>query len=135
MRTSVTSTLPTLGAALLAIILMGASTGPMPVAGPLPHLGLARSAPADSATVEALSEIRLWFTEAPQEGTVSVRLLDAGEELRPTETPVADPEDGTAFSVALPDGLARGAYVVSWRAMGADGHVVRGQLVFSVTGD
>ncbi|MDP2958245.1 MAG: copper resistance protein CopC [Longimicrobiales bacterium] len=96
------------------------------------HFGLARSAPADKATVHDLSEIRLWFTEAPSEGTVSVRLLGASGAPVPTADPVRDPADGKVFSVQVSQPPAPGQYTVAWRGMGTDGHVVRGEFTFTV---
>lgn len=96
------------------------------------HFGLAKSAPADKSTVHALSEVRLWFTEAPQEGTVSIRLVGPDGALVPTADPARNPEDAKAFSVRLSGPAVAGAYTVSWRGMGIDGHVVRGELAFTV---
>ena len=96
------------------------------------HFGLARSAPADKATVHAVSEVRLWFTEAPAEGTVSIRLVGPGGEAVSTDDPVRDPEDGKVFSIQLRQEPAPGTYSVAWRGMGADGHVVRGTFAFTV---
>lgn len=96
------------------------------------HFGLAKSAPADKSTVHALTEVRLWFTEAPQEGTVSIRIVGPDEAPVPTTDPVRDPEDAKAFAVGLSGAAAAGAYTVSWRGMGSDGHVVRGELGFTV---
>ena len=36
------------------------------------------------------------------------------------------------FTVAIRDELAPGAYVATWRAVGADTHVVSGEIKFSV---
>lgn len=96
------------------------------------HFGLAKSAPADKSTVHALTEVRLWFTEAPQEGTVSIRIAGPDGARVPTADPVRDPEDAKAFGVELDGPAAAGAYTVSWRGMGSDGHVVRGELGFTV---
>ena len=96
------------------------------------HFGLARSAPADKATVHALPEIRLWFTEAPMEGMISVRLLDAGGKPVPTADPVTDPSDGKIVSVRPMETPPAGAYTVSWRGMGADSHTVRGEFTFTL---
>jgi hypothetical protein len=96
------------------------------------HFGLARSAPADKATVHTLSEVRLWFTEAPSDGTVSIRVLGPADEPLHTADPVRDPEDSKSFSVQLHQAPAPGAYRVAWRGMGADGHVVKGEISFTV---
>jgi methionine-rich copper-binding protein CopC len=126
-------TLPRFGAALLALLLLGA-TGPRLTASPLFHFALVKSAPADKATVHAVPAVTLWFSEPPSEGTVSIRLTDAAGEAVATADPAQDPEDDKVFGVALPNALAPGGYTVSWRGMGGDGHVVRGEFAFTVAG-
>ncbi|GMV06885.1 MAG: hypothetical protein AMXMBFR53_31600 [Gemmatimonadota bacterium] len=96
------------------------------------HFGLARSVPAADATVHQVPEVRLWFSEAPADGSVSVRLLDAAGDLVDTSDPTRDAEDATVFVVRPRTPPGPGAYKVSWRGMGADGHVVRGDFAFSV---
>lgn len=98
------------------------------------HFGLARSAPAADATVHQVAEVRLWFSEAPAEGSVSVRLLDASGALVATSEPARDGEDATSFAVRPPTPPAPGNYKVVWRGMGADGHVVRGEFGFTLAG-
>lgn len=41
---------------------------------------------------------------------------------------------GERHVIPLPS-LASGAYSLDWRAMGEDGHVVKGDLTFKITGD
>ncbi len=96
------------------------------------HFGLDRSLPEADATVHAVESVELWFTQVPQEGTTSIRLVDAAGDLVSTGDVVQDPEDGTHFSVT-PDGpVAAGAYTVAWRGMGQDGHVIRDDFAFTV---
>jgi methionine-rich copper-binding protein CopC len=110
---------------------------PLPAAeGPsLVHFQLSRSAPEADASGPAPSEVRLWFSQEPQDGTTSIRLLDPSGEPVHTGGVVEDPEDGKIHSIALHGSLAPGAYTVAWRAIGQDGHVVRGDFAFSVTAD
>ena len=96
------------------------------------HFALSKSVPADSSAVPAPSEIKLWFTEAPEDGTLSIRLLTATGDAVHTGEVAQDRQDPTVFSVALHDPLAPGSYTVAWRAMGADGHVVRDTFSFAV---
>lgn len=126
----------------LSVMLVGAllfltigSARPQPSeawAGPAVHFGLARSVPAEKSTVHALPEVRLWFTEAPAEGSVSIRLMGPGDAQVATSDPVRDPEDGKAYTLRLKAAAAPGAYRVAWRGMGSDGHVVRGEFGFNV---
>lgn len=97
------------------------------------HFGLRTSAPeADAVVEEAPTEVRLWFTEVPQENSVAVRLLDAASDPIETGDLVQDEEDARAFAVPVASTLEAGAYTVVWRGVGADGHVVRGDFSFTV---
>ena len=96
------------------------------------HFGLSRSQPEAGSSVAAPSEVKLWFTEEPQEGSMSIRLLEAGDAGVHVMDPVQDSEDPRAFSVALHGTVPAGTYTVSWRGMGADGHVVRDTFQFTV---
>lgn len=96
------------------------------------HFDLSKSTPAAGASIEAPSEIRLWFTEEPQEGTTSIRLVEAAEAGVHVMEVTQDPEDPTSFFVALHGTLATGTYTVSWRGMGSDGHVMRDTFSFTV---
>lgn len=95
------------------------------------HLQLSKSVPAKDASVAPPGELRLWFTEEPQENSLSVRLM-SGDELVETGAAVQDPDDGKIFSVAIEHELGAGAYTIAWRGMGRDSHVVRGEIPFSV---
>lgn len=124
----------TLPQALLLLATVGLLAAPgLGVSATRPlHFGLARSVPADKATVHQVPEIKLWFTEAPADGSVSIRLLDAGGEPVATTAPTRDAEDPKAFALRPSTAPAPGSYTVSWRGMGADGHVVRGGFGFTV---
>lgn len=95
------------------------------------HFALSRSEPAAEATVSPPEELRLWFTQAPQENSMSVRLMAADA---PVETgpPIAAAGDDKVYSVAVGQSLEEGGYTIAWRAMAADGHVVRGEIPFTV---
>lgn len=96
------------------------------------HFGLSRTAPEAGSSVAAPSEVKLWFTEEPQAGTISIRLLEAEDAGIHVMDAVQDSEDPRAFSVALHGTVPAGTYTVSWRGMGADGHVVRDTFQFTV---
>ncbi len=78
-------------------------------------------------------EISLWFTEMPQDNSVAIRVINAAGDALETSTATADARDGRVFSVSITGTLASGAYTVSWRGIGDDGHVARGNFEFSVT--
>lgn len=95
------------------------------------HFGLAKSVPAKDASVAPPGELRLWFTQEPQENSIVIRLM-AGGELVETGPAEEDPADGKVFSVAIESVLGAGAYSINWRGLGQDGHIVRGEIPFSV---
>jgi len=96
------------------------------------HFALSRSAPAADATVGTPDEVRLWFTQAPQDGSVGIRLVNAAGDAVATTEPTVDTESGSVFFVKPNAPLAAGGYTVSWRGVGDDGHTVRGEFGFSV---
>lgn len=96
------------------------------------HLALEKSEPAADAVVPEVGEVTLWFTQAPQEATTSIRVVDSGGDVVPASEPTAASDDGTVFTSSMEQPLAEGAYQVVWRAMAADGHVVNGDFGFTV---
>lgn len=96
------------------------------------HFALSKSAPADGEAVGSPAEVRLWFTEEPEHGTTSIRLIDSDGEALASGEVQTDAEDGRIVFIEFDDAIDVGAYAVAWRAMGSDGHVVRGDLSFSV---
>jgi copper resistance protein C len=98
----------------------------------IPHFALSGSAPEAGSSVQSPSEIRLWFTEEPAEGTVQIRLVEAEEAGLHVEDVVQDTEDARVFSIEMHGTLEPGTYNVSWRGMGDDGHVVRESFEFTV---
>jgi len=127
-------TLPSFRAWVFTLAALAVSGATLAAARPSLHFALARSEPAEGATVREVTAIRLWFTEAPEKGTVSIHVLDTQDDPLPTNDVTPDPGDHAAFSLPLSDGLAAGAYRVIWRGMGDDGHVVTGQFDFHVDG-
>ena len=96
------------------------------------HFALSKSMPIADSSVESPPEIRLWFTEVPDAGTTSIRLIGADEQVIHTGDVTQDTDDRQSFSVALESALSSGTYKVAWRAMGSDGHVVRDDYEFTV---
>ena len=119
--------------ATLFLVALGAQTTAQAESTAVPHFDLNKSAPEAGATVASPSEVRLWFTEQPEDGTTSIRLLDGDGEPIHTMDVAQDAEDGRVFSVSLHGELPAGGYSVVWRAMGDDGHVVRGDYSFTVS--
>jgi len=119
--------------ALLLLLALG-TTQTATAAGPaIPHFELSKSEPGAEATVLPPTEVRLWFTQVPQEKTTSIRVLDSKGDPLHTGEVIQDADDTLAFSVALHGVLSPAIYTVSWRAMGTDGHVVKGEFTFTVS--
>ncbi len=97
-----------------------------------PHFGLSKSMPEAGSTVSSPEEVRLWFTQVPQEGTVQIRVVEAADAGVHVMDAVQDEEDGRVFSVVLHGTLPPATYTVSWRGMSEDGHVVRETFDFTV---
>lgn len=114
------------GCVLLLVLLLTGALDHLAV-----HFSLSRSEPVAETTVAPPEELRLWFTQAPQDNSTSIRLL-AGGAVVETGPAIRDAEDDKVYSVAVGRTLEEGGYNVAWRAMAADGHVVRGEIPFTV---
>jgi methionine-rich copper-binding protein CopC len=118
------------GAALTAFLAIGSSGAAAAF-----HFALKKSEPAADSTVPSPSHVRLYFTEAPEPGTVGIRLISPSGDPISTAEPAADEHDTSVFSVEVGRPLAPGAYTVSWRGLGDDGHAVRGDFKFAVSAE
>jgi copper resistance protein C len=117
-------------AAALSITIIASLAAAMPASER--HFALSRSAPEAGTSVESPSEVRLWFTEAPESGTTQIRVVGADEAGVHVADIAQDPDDDRSFAVELHGTLTPGTYTVAWRGMGADGHVVREEFEFTV---
>ena len=99
------------------------------------HFALDRSEPAADASVPSPEEVRLWFTQVAQPGSVAVRLVSPGGDAVQISDPIPSEDDGRVYHVDVASKLSAGAYTVSWRGIGDDGHVVRGDFRFSVAAE
>ncbi len=93
------------------------------------HTQLSASMPADKAVLEtAPDEVALDFSEAVRLTALSIqRQGDANQDLGPLPS-----ETSRHFAVPAPE-LASGDYVVAWRALSEDTHVMRGEFTFTVS--
>ena len=112
----------------LLLFLVLAAGGPK-----IQHFGLSQSIPAADSKIVSPGQLQLWFTQAPQEGSVTIRLVDSGGDLVGTGEPVQNSEDPKLMEVEVPSVLDAGGYTVMWRGIGDDGHVVRDEFGFEVT--
>jgi len=94
------------------------------------HTPLVSSTPADQASVaRPVKEIALQFGADVR--LTALALADgSGVKKNVGEIPSAL---AAKFTVAIRDELAPGAYVATWRAVGADTHVISGEIHFTVT--
>ncbi|MEX2470884.1 MAG: copper resistance CopC family protein [Gemmatimonadota bacterium] len=99
------------------------------------HFALSSSAPQAGYEGASPAEIRLTFTEEPADETVSIRVLEVEGAGVHVMDAAQDDHDPTTFAVMVHGTFPAGTYTVSWRGMGADGHVVRDTFQFTVRGD
>ncbi len=98
------------------------------------HASLVRSAPARRAVLSrAPSRVQLWFNERLEPNFSKVSVQDAaGTQVDAGEARVG-PDNPRLLSVGLRP-LAPGAYTVKFRVLSVDGHIVEGELSFTVQG-
>jgi methionine-rich copper-binding protein CopC len=93
------------------------------------HAHLKMSTPADASVVTASpGSIVLKFSEAAR---LTAAWIQKDEGPKQQLTPLPD-KPAVEVSLALP-ALQPGTYVVSWRALSDDGHVVPGQIHFTLS--
>jgi len=95
------------------------------------HTYLAESVPADSAVlVEAPKEIVLTFSTDVRLTALTLQ----GSSGEPQKLGPVPEETEQRVLVAIEHNLVPGTYLLTWRAVGADTHVVSGEIHFSVLG-
>lgn len=114
----------------LAIAVAGCVLLAVGTAGPAAaHATLIRSNPAEGAVLAAAPAKAVFtFDEAVSLPDQGVKVFDAdGGTVEASAT-----SQDTVITVDLPDRMARGTYVVTWRAVSGDGHPIAGSLTFSI---
>lgn len=100
------------------------------------HFRLVKSEPAKEDELESEPEvIRLYFSEKPQVGGASIRLVGPDGEPVALGKVHADEHDEKILVAPVEGKLEAGVSSVRWRGMGPDGHVVRGEFSFSLMTD
>jgi hypothetical protein len=95
------------------------------------HTHLEKSTPAENSVVAtAPSQLALHFSEATRLTAVSVQKDGDKESTHISALPAQPSKD---INVPL-EPLDPGKYIVSWRAVGDDNHVMSGKLHFTVSG-
>lgn len=108
-----------------------AALGVLLTSSALAHTHLAKSDPVDGSTIDKAPEhITLQFEHAVR---VTEFTLQKGAE-KGDSLLKALPQEPQQKLTAVPPKLTPGAYVVNWRAVGADGHVMSGKVRFTLSG-
>lgn len=102
------------------------------------HASVRRTTPFDGERLEAGAApevVTIEFTEDVEVPPDGIRVFDQQGARVDTDEPVpAAQDDPRLAAVALQDGLGEGSFIVTWRAVSADGHPIRGAFVFTVGG-
>ena len=105
--------------------------GGVSLAAVVPHFSVIRSLPAANQVVEQSPQrLQYWFSEAPAEGVSSIKLSRGTTEITLARTVVVAAEKSMHASPEKP--LEPGAYKMTWRAAGSDGHVMSGETTFTI---
>lgn len=109
------------------------TTYPMATSAVVRHITLEASLPEDDQTVNGdVTEVRLFFSDAPLMRGASIRVVNSSRRLVRSSPPEADADDPKQLAVQLAPALPPGRYVVQWRCIADDGHVMRGDFTFEV---
>ena len=103
------------------------------------HLRLVKSTPAaDTVLAASPAALELWFSEKVELGVTRVRL--EGPDAKPVAlgavkfgaTKPGATDEVPAVVATISAALAEGAHVVRWSTASRDGHVVKGEIAFTV---
>jgi methionine-rich copper-binding protein CopC len=98
----------------------------------LSHAALVRSTPSARATLSRLpARVELWFNERLEPAYSSLSVQNASGLPVDQRDVTVGPEDRRRLSVGIPT-LAPGRYVVRYRVLSVDGHVVESTFAFTV---
>lgn len=96
------------------------------------HAYLVKSVPAQRATLHrAPAKIQLWFNERLEPRYSAFTVSAADGKLLDTVKSTVDGEDGKLISATL-NPLPPGRYLVKFRVLSVDGHVVEEQFPFTI---
>ena len=94
------------------------------------HTALTESVPGDAAVVtEPPKELVLTFSTEVR--LTALTIQGSGEE--PRDLASLPNETAQEIVIAIDEDLAPGDYLITWRAVGADTHVVSGEIHFTVS--
>jgi len=105
-----------------------------PVAPALAHSMLVKAEPPRRAVLaKAPAQVRLWFNEEIEGAYLSLVVLDAEKHPVTEIKPQLAPDDRKSIVLPLPE-LEPGKYLVKFRVLSVDGHVVESSFDFTVKG-
>ncbi|MGD9603732.1 MAG: copper resistance protein CopC [Gammaproteobacteria bacterium] len=119
------TSLRTLGILALAVLLGWSGT-----AGAHAQLTRARP-PAGGVTSVSPRAVTLWFNEQPEVDFSAIQVLDAGGRVV-GDGALARTRKPNGLKLALPAALPPGRYVVRYRVLSVDGHIVADEYTFDV---
>jgi methionine-rich copper-binding protein CopC len=96
------------------------------------HFAVAKSSPSKDQTLEASPKrLEIWFSQVPAAPVSEIKLATADKKDVAVGKTVVDKEAKSMY-VDLPKPLTAGAYVISWKGAGDDGHVQTGEIKFTI---
>jgi methionine-rich copper-binding protein CopC len=98
------------------------------------HLKLVRSEPAAKAVLAAPpTQVRLWFTQAPELSVTRLTLVRADGESFPLAAPTrAAAKDAPVVAEVGATRVTPGPWTIRWRTVAKDGHAMKGEIPFTV---
>ncbi|MEW1750417.1 copper resistance CopC/CopD family protein [Streptomyces angustmyceticus] len=97
------------------------------------HAKVSSTAPAEGSVLKtAPKTVAITFTETMSLPDQPLRVFAPDGKRVRTGTAGWAPDDHATIRAALPGGLAKGTYTVSWRAVSADSHPISGAFAFSI---
>lgn len=112
---------------VLALALVGGLAAPRAF-----HFSVVKSSPSANSTLEASpAKLQIWFSQVPADGVSQMKLLTAEKADVPIGKLAID-KTAKSMSADITSPLKSGAYLLSWKAAGDDGHVLNGEIKFAV---
>ncbi|MFN0317141.1 MAG: copper resistance protein CopC [Burkholderiales bacterium] len=96
------------------------------------HAKLVRSDPSARAVLaRAPATIQLWFNEKLEPAYSSAELRDGAGAVLSTQKAIPSPSNAKQLVLKIPS-LADGDYIVRYRVLSVDGHIIESEFRFSV---
>jgi methionine-rich copper-binding protein CopC len=99
------------------------------------HITLEKSIPADGEKVSNVTEVRLFFSGEPSIRGALIRIIDSSRSSVGSTPAALDAADPRQLFTTVERALPLGAYVVQWRVIADDGHVMRNSFRFEAVAE